>query len=201
MPEMLFGAHMSIAGGMHKAILRGRKATCDTIQIFDKSNNQWRAAPLRRDDLDRYFELIETTGITVATAHSSYLINIASPDPVLFERSLASLLEEMDRCQILRIPNLVLHPGSHVGSGEITGLRRVAEAINTMFDRLSPPTRLRCCLRRHRVRVPILGTGSSIWQRSSVWWRMPNEWAFASIPVMSSRPDMPSRPSRSTAVP
>jgi deoxyribonuclease IV len=138
MPEMLFGAHMSIAGGMHKAILRGRKATCDTIQIFDKSNNQWRAAPLRRDDLDRYFELIETTGITVATAHSSYLINIASPDPVLFERSLASLLEEMDRCQILRIPNLVLHPGSHVGSGEITGLRRVAEAINTMFDRLSP---------------------------------------------------------------
>ncbi|MBD3332891.1 deoxyribonuclease IV, partial [candidate division GN15 bacterium] len=79
---------MSIAGGMHKAILRGQSATCDTIQVFDKSNNQWRAAPLKTDDLDKYFALIEETGITVATAHSSYLINIASPDPALYERSL-----------------------------------------------------------------------------------------------------------------
>jgi deoxyribonuclease-4 len=129
---------MSIAGGMHKAILRGQSATCDTIQVFDKSNNQWRAAPLKTDDLDRYFALIEETGITVATAHSSYLINIASPDHALYERSLESLIEEMERCQTLKIPNLVLHPGSHVGSGETTGLGKVAEAINTMFDRLGP---------------------------------------------------------------
>lgn len=138
MAQMKFGAHMSIAGGMHKAILRGQTATCDVIQVFDKSNNQWRAAPLKSDDLDQYFALIEETGIAVATAHSSYLINIASPDPVLFERSLDSLIEEMERCRTLRIPNLVLHPGSHVGSGETPGLRKVAEAVNMMFDRLSP---------------------------------------------------------------
>ncbi|MBD3332054.1 deoxyribonuclease IV [candidate division GN15 bacterium] len=56
----------------------------------------------------------------------------------MYERSLGSLVEEMERCQTLNIPSLVLHPGSHVGSGETTGLRKVAEAINTMFDRLGP---------------------------------------------------------------
>ena len=134
---MLFGAHQSIAGGVHKSIERGKQATCDTIQIFNKSNNQWRAARLQPDDVDKFFKLIEKTGVTVATSHTSYLINIASPDSALNEKSYKSLKEEMERCETLKIPNLVMHPGSHVGTGEETGMNKIAENINRLFDELS----------------------------------------------------------------
>lgn len=134
---MLLGAHQSIAGGVHKSIERGKQATCDTIQIFNKSNNQWRAARLKPDDIDAFFELIEKTGVTVATSHTSYLINIASPDSALNEKSYKSLKEEMERCETLKIANLVMHPGSHVGSGEETGMNKIAENINRLFDELS----------------------------------------------------------------
>ena len=133
---MIFGAHESIAGGVFKAIERGQQATCDTIQIFNKSNNQWRAAKLKPEEVDKFFELIEETGVTVATSHTSYLINIASPDPALNEKSCRSLKEEMERCETLKIPNLVMHPGSHVGSGEETGMNKIAENINRLFDQL-----------------------------------------------------------------
>lgn len=132
----IFGAHESIAGGVHKAIERGRMATCGTIQIFNKSNNQWRAAKLKTDDVDRFFQLIEETGVTVAVSHTSYLINVASPDQALCEKSYLSLKEEMQRCELLRIPTLVMHPGSHVGSGEEAGLNKIAENINRLFDEL-----------------------------------------------------------------
>lgn len=133
---MLFGAHESIAGGVYKSIERGKQATCDTIQIFNKSNSQWRAAKLKPDDVDKYFQLIEETGVTVATSHTSYLINIASPDPALNEKSYKSLKEEMERCELLKIPNLVMHPGSHVGSGEEVGMNLIAGKINRLFDEL-----------------------------------------------------------------
>ncbi|RKX23825.1 MAG: deoxyribonuclease IV [Candidatus Zixiibacteriota bacterium] len=133
---MLLGAHESIAGGVHKSIERGKQATCDTIQIFNKSNSQWRAAKLKSDDVDQFFLLQEQLGVTVATSHTSYLINIASPDETLQEKSLLSLKEEMERCNILKIPNLVMHPGSHVGSGEEEGMNRIGKNINRLFSEL-----------------------------------------------------------------
>jgi deoxyribonuclease-4 len=134
---MRFGAHQSIAGGVFNAVTRGQTATCDTIQIFNKSSNQWRAKPLESKEIDQYFAAIEETGVTVACSHTSYLINIASPDDTLCEKSYQSLKTEMERCELLRIPDLVMHPGSHVGSGEEAGLDRVAENINRLFDELS----------------------------------------------------------------
>jgi deoxyribonuclease-4 len=133
---MLFGAHESIAGGVYNAVLRGKKATCDTIQMFNKSNNQWRARELLVAEIAEYFRAIEETGVTVATSHTSYLINIASPDRALNQKSFLSLKEEMKRCQLLRIPNLVMHPGSHVGSGEEKGMDVIGLNINRLFDQL-----------------------------------------------------------------
>jgi deoxyribonuclease-4 len=133
---MLFGAHESIAGGVFYAVERGKKATCDTIQMFNKSNNQWRAKKLDKKEIDKFFETIEQTGVTVCTSHTSYLINIASPDKALNKKSYLSLKEEMERCEQLKIPNLVMHPGAHVGSGEKQGLDRIAENINRLFDEL-----------------------------------------------------------------
>lgn len=131
---MLFGAHESIAGGMHLAVQRGRQATCDTIQVFNKSNNQWRAKPLSPEDIDAFFAAQEETGVTVSASHTSYLINVASPKPELEEKSYAALRVEVVRCNMLRIPNLVMHPGSHLGTGEEKGLQQIADNLNKLFD-------------------------------------------------------------------
>lgn len=131
---MLFGAHESIAGGMHLAVQRGRQATCDTIQVFNKSNNQWRAKPLSPEDIDAFFAAQEETGVTVSASHTSYLINVASPKPELEEKSYAALRVEVERCNMLRIPNLVMHPGSHLGTGEEKGLQQIADNLNKLFD-------------------------------------------------------------------
>lgn len=133
---MLFGAHESIAGGVFNAVERGRLATCDTIQMFNKSNNQWRAKKIDDKELKKYFETIESTGVSVAVSHTSYLVNIASPDETLREKSYLALKEEMERCDVLKIPHLVMHPGSHVGSGEEAGLERIADNISRIFDEL-----------------------------------------------------------------
>lgn len=140
---MQFGAHQSISGGVFNAVFLGQKAGCDTIQMFNKSSNQWRAKKLVSDEVDKFFSAIEETGVTVATSHTSYLINIASPEPELNAKSYAALKEEMERCNLLKIPNLVLHPGSHVGTGEEGGLNRIAANINKLFDELEGNA---CCL-------------------------------------------------------
>jgi len=133
---MLFGAHESIAGGAFTAIERGKQATCGTIQMFNKNSNQWRGKKLEKDEIDKFFKAIEDTGVTVSTSHSSYLINIASPDKKLAGMSGSALKEEMERCNLLKIPSLVLHPGSHVGTGEAEGIKRISKNINKLFDSL-----------------------------------------------------------------
>ena len=133
---MQFGAHESISGGVFNAIERGQTATCDIIQMFNKSNSQWRAKKIEQAELDKYFEMIKETGVTVATSHSSYLINIASPVKELNEKSYKALKEEMERCQMLKIPNLVLHPGSHVGTGEEAGIIQIIKNLNKLFKEL-----------------------------------------------------------------
>ena len=133
---MQFGAHESISGGVFNAIERGQTATCDTIQMFNKSNSQWRAKKIEQTELDKYFEKIKETGVTVATSHSSYLINIASPVKELNEKSYNALKEEMERCEMLKIPNLVMHPGSHVGTGEEPGIKRIIKNLNKLFKEL-----------------------------------------------------------------
>ena len=133
---MLFGAHESIAGGVFNAVILGQKATCDTIQMFNKSSNQWRAKKLESKEIDEFFRQIELTRVTVSVSHTSYLINIASPDQALNKKSFDALKEELERCGVLKIPNLVLHPGSHVGSGEETGMNLISENINRLFEAL-----------------------------------------------------------------
>ncbi len=142
---MQFGAHVSISGGVHNAPHNGLEATCDVVQIFTKSSNQWRAKPLTDEDAGLLLQAQKETGVTVVCAHDSYLINLASPDDALYQKSYEGFFEEMQRCNFLSIPNLVMHPGSHVGSGEEVGLRRIAEAFNRMFA-ADPDGRVTVCL-------------------------------------------------------
>ncbi|UCD18703.1 MAG: deoxyribonuclease IV [Candidatus Zixiibacteriota bacterium] len=137
---MLLGAHMSIAGGVYHAPYHGKNATCDTVQIFTKQSNQWRAKPLTDEDVERFLTAQKETGVTVSCAHNSYLINLASPNEELYEKSYGSMKQEIERCDMLKVPVIVMHPGSHVGSGEEAGLKRIANALNRIFSSLPDST-------------------------------------------------------------
>jgi deoxyribonuclease-4 len=127
---------MSIAGGVENAVLRGHSVGCEAIAMFTKNNSQWKAKPLTQDDADRFNAALVETGIRPVVAHTSYLINLGSPDAALWKKSIASMEDELARCELLGIPYLVLHPGSHMGKGVDYGLARVAEAFNQIHEKL-----------------------------------------------------------------
>lgn len=124
-----FGAHLSIAGGMHHALLEAQWLGMDTLQVFVKNQRQWRGALLREDDVERWNELLCAPRFGPAVAHATYLINLASADPALRRRSAAALEDELLRCERLSISYLVLHPGAAGEQPRAQALRRVAEAL------------------------------------------------------------------------
>ena len=125
------GAHMSIAGGLPQAITRARAVDATALQVFVKSSNQWAARPFAPGEVEAFRAASRAAGLVRHTlAHASYLINLASPDNALWEKSIAAFRVELDRCDALGIPWLVVHPGAHVGSGVPSGIARVAEALH-----------------------------------------------------------------------
>jgi len=132
---MLLGAHMSIAGGAYNAFAQGERFGCTTIQIFTKSSNQWKAKELTDEEIEKYHAEQERTGINPVIAHDSYLINLGSPDATLVKKSREAFLIEMQRCETLKIPALVTHPGSHLGQGEEWGIKRIAESISWLHKK------------------------------------------------------------------
>ncbi len=126
---MRLGAHESIGGGLHKAFDRAQSVGCETLQIFVKSNRSWAVKPLTEEDIARFKAKAEETGIQPVVDHTSYLLNLGTPDDTLWKRSRDTLIIELERCEALGVPYLVLHPGSHVGTGEEAGLARVAQAL------------------------------------------------------------------------
>lgn len=129
----LFGAHISTAGGLHTAFGRAESIGCDALQIFTKSNRQWRAPVLKEEDIAAFQRCAAETRLPV-TAHASYLINLASPQAAIWEKSVAALIEELDRCRRLGIDGLVLHPGAHTGSGYEAGIAQVAAALDRVHE-------------------------------------------------------------------
>ncbi|HDQ73057.1 MAG TPA: deoxyribonuclease IV [Chloroflexi bacterium] len=123
------GAHESIAGGMEKAFERAQLATCEAVQIFVKSNRSWAVRALEPEEIERFKAKAAETGIAPVVGHASYLLNLATPKDALWQKSRDMLVTELERCEALDVPYLVLHPGAHVGSGEEAGLARVAQAL------------------------------------------------------------------------
>jgi deoxyribonuclease-4 len=135
--RLLLGAHQSIAGGVENSLARGQEVGCDTIQIFVKTPNRWVSKPLAEENVVAFREAVAETGIWPVFAHSLYLINLATPDDALWQKSIDALVDDLERCEQLSLPGLVLHPGSHMGSGEETGIARIAAALDATHDRLS----------------------------------------------------------------
>ena len=134
-PRVRLGAHISIAGGVDRSVLTAQEVGCEALQIFVKSSNQWRAAPFRDGEPDRFRANLASTGIGPVMAHDSYLINLCSPQDGLWKKSLEALLVELDRCEALGVPYLVTHPGAHTGAGEEAGLSQLARAIDRVHGR------------------------------------------------------------------
>ncbi len=131
---MILGAHRATAGGRQKAFASGEEIGCQAIQIFTSSPRQWKAQPVTDEDREAWLSAWQASPIAHVVAHDSYLINLASPDDELRQKSVDAYTAELERCHRLRIPWLVTHPGAHVGAGEATGLERFAATLRGIYD-------------------------------------------------------------------
>jgi len=126
----LLGAHMSIAGGVGNALLRGKTVNCDAIQIFTKSSRQWAGSPYSKEEVANFKRHRKETGIATVIAHDSYLLNLGSPESGLRTKSILGFIDEIERCEMLGIGNLIAHPGAHLGAGESEGIKTIAGSLD-----------------------------------------------------------------------
>ncbi len=133
----LFGAHMSIAGGYFHAVEAAQKHQCEALQIFTKNSNQWKGKELTDEDVRLFRSALRGSGVRVTMAHDSYLINLASPDEVLYRRSLEAFVLEVERAERFGLKYLVMHPGSPGDENVEAGLRRIAAALDEVHRRCS----------------------------------------------------------------
>jgi len=133
MPRL--GAHLSIGGGLPRAVERAVVSGCETLQIFTKSAGQWRARPLPDAEIAQFRRLVKVSGVRPVFAHNSYLINLAASSPLLRRRSLDALWDEIVRAESLGLDGLIMHPGSYTTGTEAGGLRLIAEGLGDLLSR------------------------------------------------------------------
>jgi deoxyribonuclease-4 len=127
---MLLGAHESTSGGLHEAFARALADGAEAVQIFTKSSRMWRSKEITPDDVRAFRAAAAASGFP-ASVHASYLINLGSGPGELREKSIAAFIDELDRCDRLGAPHLIVHPGSN--SETAKGLRLIAEALDRTF--------------------------------------------------------------------
>jgi deoxyribonuclease-4 len=132
-PGPLIGAHVSIAGGIEKAFGRGEQIGCTAIQVFTRNASRWLAKPLLADTIAAFRAARRNSAIQYVAAHDSYLINLASPKTELRNKSISAFVDEMERCSLLGIEDLVMHPGAHMGEGIDAGLARLIDSFRLVF--------------------------------------------------------------------
>ncbi len=159
----MFGSHLSIAGGMYKALEAAFALKMDCLQVFTKNQRQWKTKPLLDEEVARWIECLENLrwrGSNRVVSHNSYLINMASPEQETWDKSVALQREEIERCETLEIPFLVAHPGARLGTPrkrgepnalgqqptkeEVAGLTRIAEAMNALHESLPGYNTITC---------------------------------------------------------
>lgn len=127
---MKFGAHMSTAGGAWRALQRGRSVNCEVVQIFVKNNMQWFGKPYPPQDLALYANELAANTFSCVFGHTGYLINLGAPASENRQRSLKSLIQEIEFATDLGLPFLVLHPGAHLGTGEEAALKQIVAGLD-----------------------------------------------------------------------
>lgn len=154
----LLGAHFSIAKGLHHALLAAKAYRCSALQLFTKNASTWKERSLSSAEIERFDKTRAATGIRCLASHAGYLINLASPDRKKHDLSMAALRQELIRSSQLDIPYVVLHPGSHMGSGEEQGIAQIADSVNRIFSDTA-------AIRTRLLFETTAGQGSSIGRR------------------------------------
>jgi deoxyribonuclease-4 len=142
----MFGAHLSIAGGLHNALLKAEQFGCDTVQIFTKSQKQWACAPLTAECIADWKSHAKRLKFKQTVSHDSYLINLAATNEEFWRKSVELFIEELNRCALLGIPYLVTHPGAHMGAGEEAGLTKIVAALDVIHAQATNATAVITCL-------------------------------------------------------
>jgi deoxyribonuclease-4 len=132
----MFGSHLSIAGGMHNALLKAESYNMDCVQVFTKNQQQWKCSPLSAECIAEWRKHAKRLKFKKTVSHDSYLINLAATNPEFWRKSVELFIEELTRCSLLGIPYLVTHPGAHMGEGEEAGIAKVAAALDVIHDQV-----------------------------------------------------------------
>ena len=142
MNKPLIGAHMSTAGGVSKSIERALSVGCTTMQIFTKSNRSWFDKPIDADEVNAFKKALATSGMHEVMVHTSYLINIGAQVASTENNSVKALTQELERAQLLGIPYIVLHPGSHTGAGTDVCLKKIAHNLDQVLKEADGSTKI-----------------------------------------------------------
>jgi len=136
---------MPTAGGVWRALERGATIGCEVVQVFVKNNMQWFGQALSPADLARYEGQRAATRLAAVFGHTGYLINLGAPPSPNRDKSIQSLVQEIELADRLGLPFLVLHPGAHLGHGETAGLKQIVAGLNEVFA-ATKPSRVRIAL-------------------------------------------------------
>jgi deoxyribonuclease IV len=123
------GAHMSVAGGLPRAVERAVAHRCDAFQMFAKNANQWHGRSLATAEIREFRATVEAAGIAPVVSHASYLINLATTSPGLHQQSMDAMGDELDRAEALGLLGVVLHPGCYTLGNEAVGLALIADRL------------------------------------------------------------------------
>jgi len=131
---LLIGSHLSIAGGLHHAASRAADLGLNALALFTASPRIWKRTILTPDAAVAFKNAVQNAALTSVIAHALYLANPATPDPASAEKSIRAVTTELISCHRLGIPWLVIHPGSHRGTGESDGVRRAATMLDICLE-------------------------------------------------------------------
>jgi deoxyribonuclease-4 len=139
----LIGPHISIAGGLHNALLTGKEIGATTIQIFTANQRTWHTKDVSEEEVSLFRKTLSETGLSHIMSHDSYLINLGSPNAEVHQKSLVAFRKEIERCIALDITYLNFHPGASLESPVEESLEKVVKALLSMSDCFEKPTKLR----------------------------------------------------------
>ena len=133
---MQIGLHVSISGSIDKAVDNAIERECNAFQIFTRNPRSWFAKDLEPEEAKKFKEKLKASKIDrmAICAHMPYLPNLSSPEDDGYQKSIKSMIKEVERCDKLGIPYLVTHLGSHKGSGEENGMKRLTDALNKVAE-------------------------------------------------------------------
>lgn len=152
----LIGTHVSTAGGLERAFARADALGCEAMQIFTRNQRQWQSRPVSLEEAEAFYHAWKCSAVKRVVSHASYLINIASSDADMLERSRRALRDETERCHHLGITDIVLHPGFAKDSPQDEALKVVAASLRRLFDE-TPDYKVRVLLETMAGQGTVLG--------------------------------------------